>query len=781
MTSVSRATDEPIKPGTATTTRAADGASAPATRGENDIGQCVPAIVPVVFEAAAGAPARPAVRLFLGTEPAQHRAERVFFYALAQVRDPQRRYEVYRMIDLPGFRQEGWRTGFTNYRFAIPDLAGRHGRAIYNDVDQLYTADPALLFDQPMDGHAYLALSTQDTAVMLIDCERMAHCWTFAKACRESKKALHAQAAAEPGLWGALNPVWHARDLEYRHGQSRLLHYTTLHLQPWRPTPEQYSYHLHPYAEYFLGLEQAADTAGFEIYTAARPSPAFAVACRQPGAPASLMAVPAEFHVAPDAGPASLALVGAWDAQEAEGLAVRWSFDELRRDDASVCETVAVHGLEDLPVEDIPWVLGRLFERAGKWVYLKVALGPPLSLGGSVAQWRRLLRRVASRYPGRCWHLDCTDGHGRTEQFRADFPLRSVAHDGVPRVWVLLGKHAGDNAQITDIAEALGWPYELKQPTADKGSQVPVTPPWPDLVISSGRRTAPLAHSICQSSGGLTRSVVIGRPHAPLADFDLVLTTPQYGLPLRENVADMPAPFISARSLDDTALDVWRQRFADLPRPWVALLLGGNSTPYRFDAAVAAELGRQASVAVADRGGSLLVSTSPRTPVEASQALLEAVDVPVFSYRFGSAEDNPYSALLALADAFVVTGESVSMLTEACMTGRPVAVFPLPVQRHRKGRLHHALERRLGIIDRAAGSRGTPRQQSRVGRLYDELVAAGRVKRERRVEEVHLALGVSPLPEGLDHPPGLSPDRLAQARARALSAIRALIEGERPL
>ncbi|HAF93670.1 MAG TPA: hypothetical protein DCG67_18190, partial [Pseudomonas sp.] len=181
------------------------------------------------------------------------------------------------------------------------------------------------------------------------------------------------------------------------------------------------------------------------------------------------------------------------------------------------------------------------------------------------------------------------------------------------------------------------------------------------------------------------------------------------------------------------------------------------------------------------RGGSLLVSTSPRTPAAASQALLAAVETPVFSYRFGSGDENPYRALLALADAFVVTGESVSMLTEACMTGRPVAVFPLPVRRHMKARLHHALERRLGIIDRAAGSRGTPRQQDRVGRIYDGLVAAGRIKRERRTEEVHLALGVAPLPEGLEQPPGLSPAQLAQARARALTAIRELIEGERPL
>ncbi|MFD2407604.1 hypothetical protein ACFSVK_20690 [Azorhizophilus paspali] len=166
----------------------------------------VPRIVPVVLEARPGAPEAPAVRIFLGTEPAQHRAERIFFYSLERVRDPLRRYEVYRMTGLPGFDRKGWRTNFTNFRFAIPDLAGRQGRAIYTDVDQIFTADPAELFDQSMGEHGYLALLPEDTAVMLIDCERMIRCWTYAKACREPKKALCAEAAAEPGRWGALDP-----------------------------------------------------------------------------------------------------------------------------------------------------------------------------------------------------------------------------------------------------------------------------------------------------------------------------------------------------------------------------------------------------------------------------------------------------------------------------------------------------------------------------------------------------------------------------------------------
>src|SRR5210317_84673 len=117
---------------------------------------------------------RPPGRIFLGTQPEQYRAERVFFWSIEQVRDPSRVYEIYLMKRMPGYQRTWlWNTGFTNYRFAIPYYAGYHGRAIYNDVDQTYHADPAELFDTDMGDHAVLAVSRTDTSVMLMECERM--------------------------------------------------------------------------------------------------------------------------------------------------------------------------------------------------------------------------------------------------------------------------------------------------------------------------------------------------------------------------------------------------------------------------------------------------------------------------------------------------------------------------------------------------------------------------------------------------------------------------------
>ena len=82
------------------------------------------------------------VRIYVGTETAQARAERIFVWSIDLVRDPSRTYEIYLMKELTGFDRRRWLTGFTNYRFAIPDFAGGSGRAIYNDGDRIYLSDP---------------------------------------------------------------------------------------------------------------------------------------------------------------------------------------------------------------------------------------------------------------------------------------------------------------------------------------------------------------------------------------------------------------------------------------------------------------------------------------------------------------------------------------------------------------------------------------------------------------------------------------------------------------
>jgi hypothetical protein len=173
------------------------------------------------------------------------------------------------------------------------------------------------------------------------------------------------------------------------------------------------------------------------------------------------------------------------------------------------------------------------------------------------------------------------------------------------------------------------------------------------------------------------RLVHVGRPWARPSRWDLVVTTPQYRVPDGPNVLQNEAPLhrVTAERLAKEAA-AWAPRFASLPAPRIAVLAGGNSGPYPFDARSGWRLGRRASALARELGGSLLVTTSARTLPETVEALVAAIDVPHFLYRWAPEDpENPYFGILANADHIIVTADSVSMMAEACATGRPVHLY----------------------------------------------------------------------------------------------------------
>jgi len=288
----------------------------------------------------------------------------------------------------------------------------------------------------------------------------------------------------------------------------------------------------------------------------------------------------------------------------------------------------------------------------------------------------------------------------RTESGR---PSGAPAVTSAPLVWLLMGDRAGDNSQVVGLGEALGWPLVEKHFVYTPWEKVvnlpfgahllgvvrerstPLEPPWPDLVISAGRKNEPIARWIraqgARGAGGgaakRVRLIHAGRPWAKPSTWDLVITTPQYRLPDDPNIVHNETPLhrVTRARLDEAAR-AWAERVAHLPRPRIAVLAGGHSGPYPFDRASGERLARALEQMVAELGGSLLVTTSARTLDETTEALFEGIRAPSIRYRWRKGDpDNPFFAFLGLADRVVVTADSVSMMTEACATGRPVYLY----------------------------------------------------------------------------------------------------------
>ena len=320
------------------------------------------------------------------------------------------------------------------------------------------------------------------------------------------------------------------------------------------------------------------------------------------------------------------------------------------------------------------------------------------------------------------------------------YPAQRPAADRAdpPRVWVVTGYRAGERSQILGLAEALGWPFEIKD-LAHRGwdwlpgltrraslagiepaSRSLLAPPWPDLVISAGMRNEPVCRWIKARSGGRTRLVQLGRPWVHYRELDLVITTPQYRLPERPEVLQNLGTLhrVTPAALAAAGSD-WADRFGALPRPWLGVIVGGHSGPYTFGPKAARRLARLASERARAAGGSLLVTTSSRTPPAAVAALLDALSGPHYSYAFGTdAGQNPYLGILAQADALIVTSDSIAMLSEAVAAGKPVSIFDLggpDADTRLAGRAYRWLMRH-----------GHPRLTRDLGLVHDALIDTGR-------------------------------------------------------
>jgi mitochondrial fission protein ELM1 len=361
-----------------------------------------------------------------------------------------------------------------------------------------------------------------------------------------------------------------------------------------------------------------------------------------------------------------------------------------------------------------------------------------------------------------------------------------VTSEGVetPRVWLLLSDKLGDNAQAFAIAEAVGWPFVLRRvlpkpewvlgkppvrPSLDHldlERSDRLEPPWPDILITIGRRPTSAALWVREQSGGRTRIVLINRPKGSLDAYALVIVPSLFHVPPHPKVVRLDLPLMRADTAAvREAAQAWRSRFDDLPRPFTAVLVGGQTKPFAFDATVAARLAGELTALQARDGGTLYVTTSRRTQPSIAPALGAGLPQGSRLYDWGAhkGHDNPYLGLLGLADRFVVTGDSISMMVEVASLGRPLAIFPLPVAPG----LRHRLVAAAGRIESGAAGLGrlltvAGRQLGVLGYARD-LPAVHRLLYEKRLA---VPLGEPFLPPG----PGLA-DELAPVAAR----IRALV------
>lgn len=265
---------------------------------------------------------------------------------------------------------------------------------------------------------------------------------------------------------------------------------------------------------------------------------------------------------------------------------------------------------------------------------------------------------------------------------------------GELRVWHLTTGEAGTREQARGLATALDSDAEERQvrvsrlwaigpaglvglgPPAVKAVTGPLEPPWPDVLISCGRRSALVAMAIGRRNRAPMVMVHLQPPTYPKA-FDLVVAMAHDRID-GPNVltVDTALHSVSPARLAAAAAN-GDPRFVGLPRPWTGVLVGGATRSRPFRPQDAARLADQLDALRVLIGGSLLITPSRRTPPEVVAILGARYAADPTVVIWDGKPPNPYLPMLAMSDRLVVTSDSVSMISEALATEAPVSVFRL--------------------------------------------------------------------------------------------------------
>lgn len=289
------------------------------------------------------------------------------------------------------------------------------------------------------------------------------------------------------------------------------------------------------------------------------------------------------------------------------------------------------------------------------------------------------------------------------------------------RIWAVSDGRIGIEAQALGLAEAvarqrpaqitvkrLAWrpgfgrlpftPFPHLALSADS----PIAPPWPDLWIGAGRATLPFARRLRRWSQGRTFVAQTQNPRGRLGDFDLVIPPIHDAVSGPNVLAIVGAPNRMNAEGFARDLETFGDRIAGLPRPRVAMIVGGRSKTHDLSPGRARQMASEVGEAVRAAGGALLLSFTRRTP-DAARAILASSLGDLPGWIWDGEGQNPYFAFLAAADAILVTEDSTNLATDAATTGRPIHVLSMDGGGAKFDRFHEDLRRR-GIARHFTGT-----------------------------------------------------------------------------
>jgi uncharacterized protein len=283
-------------------------------------------------------------------------------------------------------------------------------------------------------------------------------------------------------------------------------------------------------------------------------------------------------------------------------------------------------------------------------------------------------------------------------------------------IWILADDRPGTVSQSIGLAEEIGFDYKIINISYNFLVRIPncffsdslirLSPSskekfknldyLPSLVISAGRRSASIALFLKKQSANQTKIIQIMNPNLDFSKFDFVIL-PKHDLIDDAKFNNVITTIGSLTKVRENTVKSEQKKFAtefaEIKKPKIALLLGGSSNKTKFTKDSAIKLAKISSEITKNMNATLLVLNSRRTSKELTNAVKSNLNCDFQFFDWNDVRDkNPYMAILGYADFFIITGDSVSMISECCSSAKPVYVFDekeISSAKHR--RFHQAL------------------------------------------------------------------------------------------
>ena len=259
-------------------------------------------------------------------------------------------------------------------------------------------------------------------------------------------------------------------------------------------------------------------------------------------------------------------------------------------------------------------------------------------------------------------------------------------------IWALLDERDGNRNQVLSILSHLNSNYKIinikynflarlpniffqlyNNTIHVKNFKIPTDQSCPDMVISCGRRTATIALQIKKFFSFKPFCVHLMYPSFTLlkSNFNLIF------VPDHDHVKQnfYIRKFLGAPS--NIKLIKKKKKYSE---PIIFLIIGGDHGRFKLSVIEIENIINQV-LKKFNNNGSLLISTSRRTSKEIIKKLdylatIHSIISHVYHPKLSNNENkNPYLEYLSIADEIIVTGDSISMISDACQTKKPVRIY----------------------------------------------------------------------------------------------------------